>query len=89
MYSTREVLQLLRGSNPAATITEERVRRALRREDLPGPGLFAGRLAWRPDDVLRLARSLDLTPPSLEDDRESGALELLLGQRASSNGECP
>lgn len=60
MLSTRQVLKLLRDRNPDKVITEERIRRALRKEKLPPPVQFAGRLAWSKADVVRLAKVLGL-----------------------------
>ncbi len=64
MLSTRAVLRLLREINPDSRLTEERIRRVLRRGDISYPEEFAGRLAWSMADVLRLAEALGLDPPN-------------------------
>lgn len=63
MYSTREVLILLREANPGELITEDRIRRAFRRGDASAPSTFAGRFAWTENDVVALARALSLAMP--------------------------
>ena len=75
MYSTREVLQLLRDANCNKTIREEWIRRAIRREDAVPSATFAGRLAWTRSDIVRLAGALGLTPPEVwtPDERQAGA----------------
>ena len=75
MFTTRDVLRLLRNSNPDATVTEERVRRALRTERAACPGMFAGRLAWSDDDVKALASCLGLRAPAPTDRPHSGERE--------------
>ena len=71
MHSTREVLRLLRSVNPGKEVTEDRIRRALRRGDIPPPDEFAGRLAWSSDDLLLLADALELTRPDLDEAGEA------------------
>ena len=63
MHSTREVIRLLILANPTAAITEERIRRALRRGSVSIPSMFAGRLAWTDSEVNELAASLGLRSP--------------------------
>ena len=63
MYSTREVLAALKKANPHSQITEDDIRNAIRRDFIPAPRQFAGRLACTQEDVLRLCRHLNLQPP--------------------------
>ena len=64
MNSTHEALDLLRGANPGARITEDQIRHALRRGDLLRPRVVAGRYIWAPQDLERLAAALGLRPPT-------------------------
>jgi len=63
MFSTLEVIRQARDSNPGASITEDRVRYAIRR-GLVEPTMFAGRLAWSEDDVVKLAKALNIAVPA-------------------------
>ena len=63
MLSTAQVLKLLAQANPDRRITEDTLRSCIRRGDVQLPPLFAGRYAWSPDDVTKLARALGLEPP--------------------------
>lgn len=62
--STRAALQALRDANPCARITEDLLRGALRRSPDLAPRLFAGRFAWREEEVAALAKFLGLQAPS-------------------------
>lgn len=64
MLSTRSVLRLLRDANPGVELTEDRIRHLLRREVIPAPSSFSGRLAWTDVDVQRLAAALGITAPA-------------------------
>jgi len=63
MRTTREVIAALRDANPNAAVTEEGIRHALRRGDVPRPTSFAGRLAWTNDEIHQLAQVLGLRAP--------------------------
>jgi hypothetical protein len=63
MYTTRQVLGALRQANPGEAVTEERIRRSLRRGAIPPPSMFAGRFLWTDGDVRALAKALGLMPP--------------------------
>ncbi len=63
MYSTRQVVELLRRANPRAGLSESRVRNVLRRQSIPSIRIIAGRLVWARADVNQLARLLDVEPP--------------------------
>ena len=65
MLTTTEVLRSLRAANPGTVITEDRIRHALRRGDLPSPESFAGRLAWSDQDIAALAQALKVEQPSV------------------------
>jgi hypothetical protein len=65
MYSTREVLLILKEANPDGCVTEDRIRRVIRRGEVASPKLFAGRFVWTQNRVLQLARSLGLKAPAL------------------------
>ena len=62
MRSTREVIVFLSDANPGVNVTEDRIRHALRRGDIPPPSTFAGRLAWTSEDILARAKALGLEP---------------------------
>jgi hypothetical protein len=64
MFSTREILNLLRDANPGVAITEDRVRHAIRRGEVPTPPSFAGRLLWSYADLALLAAALGLSAPT-------------------------
>lgn len=61
--TTREVVQILRERHPAAGITEDRIRHAIRRGDVT-PETWGGRLAWSVSDVDRLEAALVSSAPS-------------------------
>ncbi len=61
--TTLDVIDRLRAANPGATITEDRIRHAIRRGDVDPPQLFTNRYAWTDDDVRFLARALGLRTP--------------------------
>jgi len=63
MITTRQLLAMLRKSNPDAHITEHKVRSALRWGGVPQPSSFAGRYAWTIDQARALATHLDLNLP--------------------------
>jgi len=63
MFSTTEVIEVLRAVNPCARISEDRVRHAIRRGAIPAPDTFAGRYAWTWLDIRRLATALGLQSP--------------------------
>lgn len=63
MFSTREVIALLREENPHKQVTEDQIRRALRTEVVPYPTMIAGRYGWMPDQVHQLAEALGLHSP--------------------------
>lgn len=67
MHTTSDALCLLRSSNPLVrdSITEDRLRHALRRGLLERPPIFAGRLVWSEEHVRALAFALGVTPPDL------------------------
>jgi hypothetical protein len=66
MLSTRDVIRALKEANPAADVSEDSVRVAIRRGKIRTPSTFAGRLAWSRADVAALALALCLTcPPDL------------------------
>lgn len=69
MFSTREVLGLLRKENPHKQITEDQIRRALRNEAIRAPSMIAGRFAWLPKDVSRLVKVLKVRDPFFEETR--------------------
>lgn len=64
MYPTRTVIRLLRDANPGVELTEDRIRHLLRREEIPTPSTFSGRLAWTDVDVQRLADALGIAAPA-------------------------
>lgn len=64
MYPTRTVIRLLRDANPGVELTEDRIRHLLRREEIPTPSTFSGRLAWTDEDVRRLAVALNVAAPT-------------------------
>jgi len=64
MFSTKEVLALLRRANPTHEITEDLLRRAIRRGQIGQPELFAGRLAWKRYEIEQLATALGLIIPT-------------------------
>ncbi len=64
MKTTRQVIRILAAANPQHAPTEERIRHALRRGAVSPPPLFAGRLAWRREDIIVLADVLGLVCPS-------------------------
>jgi hypothetical protein len=66
MRSTKIVVDVLRRANPGATVNEDRVRNAIRRE-IVAPRSFAGRLAWSAEDIRTLARALNLNEPALDE----------------------
>jgi hypothetical protein len=70
MHSTRDVIAALKSENPGKQVTEEHIRHALRKGDVPKPMSFAGRLAWTDSEVQQLARCLGLRVPiSISGDR--------------------
>ena len=66
MFSTRQVLELLREANPGHDVTENGIRNAVRRGRVKDPAQFAGRLIWRSHDIEELAAALGLTKPTLD-----------------------
>jgi hypothetical protein len=65
MFTTREVIELVRKANPEVHITEDRVRHAIRRTAVKAPARFGGRYAWSRQDIRRLTRCLGLTMPAI------------------------
>ncbi len=74
MHSTQQVVRLLRDANPNSQVSEEHIRRVLRRGDLIGPALVAGRLIWRDDEIVQLAAALQLVAPALDERGLDGGL---------------
>jgi len=64
MFSTRQVLVLLRQANPHAQVDEERLRRLLRKDLIPAPSSVPGRLLWHEAEVEAAALALGLAVPS-------------------------
>ena len=64
MFSTRQVLALLREANPGRNLTEDGIRNAIRRGRIREPDRFAGRLIWSRHDIEELAAVLRLKTPS-------------------------
>ena len=60
MYSTREVLSLLRRANPGVKVNENTIRSAIRRKIIQAPRLFADRFAWTLCDIASLCRVYNL-----------------------------
>lgn len=73
MFSTPDVIRLLRESNPAANVSENRVRHALRRGTVARPAIFSGRLIWTIEDVVRIASALGLKVPSVVDSERAAS----------------
>ncbi len=61
MLSTKEVVARLAAANPEEEVTEERIRRALRTGAADAPDVVAGRLVWREDAIVALAKALGLS----------------------------
>ncbi len=62
-FLTAEVLRCLRDSNPDQTVTEDRVRSAIRRGAIQTPRTLSGCYFWTWDEVRHLAHALDLKLP--------------------------
>lgn len=60
MRSTKQTVALLARANPRESVTEDRIRQALRRGVVAAPALIAGRFVWTKDDVTSLAGALGL-----------------------------
>jgi hypothetical protein len=84
MFTTQQVLALLRFANPTVALTEDRVRHAVRRQLVEPPDTFGGRWAWRWSDVQALAAALDLNAPTVADlqARRAGAASAQLAGAA-------
>ena len=67
MRSTRELILLLRAANPAADVTEDHIRSAIRRELVEPPSTFAGRYAWSWDEAKAVAEALGLLTDDLRE----------------------
>lgn len=63
MHSTREVLDRIRAANPGRSVTEDRIRHALRRGLVSWPRVFSGRLLWTEADVDGLCEALGFERP--------------------------
>lgn len=73
MLTTQQVIDAIRTSNPRFEISEDRIRHAIRRGDVPRPSVFAGRFIWMPRDVASLARALGLNAPDLCQEHQPAA----------------
>jgi hypothetical protein len=63
MFTTREVLALLRTNNPDRTVTEDLIRSTIRRDRVHAPSTIAGRFLWSIGEIKTLAEVLNLTSP--------------------------
>lgn len=63
MHSTSDVVRQLQLGNPARTITEDRIRHAIRSGQVAAPPTFAGRYVWSDEAVKEIARALGLITP--------------------------
>src|SRR5262245_12159119 len=85
MLSTKQVILALRGANPDASITEDRIRHVLRRGAIEPPPQFAGRYQWTPDAVRALANELGLVAPSSRRGAASEVHEERVGAARNNN----
>ncbi len=86
MFSTREVLKAMREANLDKMVTEDTIRNALRRGEIPTPSIFAGRYAWKPAEILHLAHQLDLKVPTLRgEDHVDGVIDAGMPLSPESN----
>ncbi len=67
MFTTPEVARLLNARNPSRTVTEDRIRNAIRSGLITAPPRLGIALAWRPEDLRRLAAALGLNAPQVEE----------------------
>ena len=51
MHGTNDVVRVVAAANPEAGVTEDRIRRVLRRGLIPTVRLVAGRLLWARGDI--------------------------------------
>lgn len=63
MFTTREVLALLRTNNPDRIVTEDLIRSTIRRDRIPAPSTIAGRFLWSVAEIKKLAEALHLSSP--------------------------
>ena len=65
MQSTLDVVRALARANPAANLSEDRVRRVLRKGLIQPSCRVGGRFVWSSEDVAALARHLNLQVPDV------------------------
>jgi len=76
VYSTFEMLTYLKKSNPDKIVTENWIRGAIRRREIPLPAKLAGRFVWTAQEISRLVNCLglrlSLCTPSMKENQIQG-----------------
>lgn len=73
MYSTKNVLKVLRKTNPNINVTEDQIRGIIRRSKILPPPIIAGRFIWSNIYVYWIAKRLGLKAPKLPDNNQSAS----------------